>query len=220
MSENIRIAVVDDHPFFRDGVQRALSRVTDIKLIAMGKCADDAVTIARDHKPDVMLLDISMPGGGVQAASRIIASGVATKVVMLTASDDDDTVASALAAGVHGYMTKGIDTDDLVDGIRTVHLGQAYITPELSSRLLVQRLRGVGTVDRLTTTPALNFREQQILDCAAQGMTNVEIARKLGIAVPTAKNYMSRIFEKMNVRNRAEAIAMKFNTEHKALSRR
>ncbi|WP_088346427.1 MULTISPECIES: response regulator transcription factor [Rhodomicrobium] len=207
MSETIRIAIVDDHPFFRDGVERALRKVQEIRLVAQGMSAADACQIAREQKPDIILLDITMPGGGIEAARRIVDSDVPVKIIMLTGSDDDEHVASALAAGASGYLLKGTNTAELMEAVRAVHHGRPYITPTLSSRLLAQRLR---------TQPAeapprakLNEREQQMLDYAAQGLTNGEIAARCNLALPTVKNCMSRIFQKLQVRNRAEAIAVR-----------
>jgi two-component system, NarL family, nitrate/nitrite response regulator NarL len=209
MSEIIEIAIVDDHPFFRDGVERALRRAKDVKFVAQASCAADARRIAKEQRPNIMLLDIDLPGGGIEAVRAIVADGADVKVIMLTVSDDDEHVTNALAAGASGYLLKGADTAELLEAVRTVHLGQPYITPALSSRLLMRQLRSRSQpAAPKASRSELNFREQQILGHAARGLTNHDIAATLDIALPTVKNYMSRIFQKMQVRNRAEAIAV------------
>lgn len=208
MHENISIAIVDDHPFFRDGVERALRRVKEISLVAHGDSAAEACRIASELQPDIMLLDITMPGGGLQAARAICGSGSSVKIIMLTGSDDDEQVAAALAAGASGYLLKGINTAELIEAVSAVFHGRPYITPALSSRLLVQRVKNQQQKNAGASRSMLNEREQQMLEFAAQGLTNSEIAARCNLALPTIKNCMSRIFQKLRVRNRAEAIAV------------
>ena len=157
--------------------------------------------IAKELRPDVTSPDVTIPGGGIEAATTIVASGSSVKIIMLTGSDDDECVAAALAAGAQGYLLKGANAAELLEAIRVVHSGHPYVTPALSSRLLVlaartQHLAGGAAVK----SSDLNHREQQILEFAAQGLSNNDIAAKLGLALPTVKNYMSRIFLKMHVR--------------------
>ena len=210
MSEAIRIAMIDDHPIFRGGLKRAISRAKDVKLVAEGATAADACIIAKELQPDVMLLDITIPGGGIEAATAIVASGSSVKVIMLTGSDDDERVAAALAAGAQGYLLKGTNAGELLEAVRIVHSGHPYVTPALSSRLLVRAARMQLLADNATAKGfGLNHREQQILELAAEGLSNSDIAARLGLAVPTVKNYMSHIFQKMQVRSRVEAIAVK-----------
>ena len=141
MPEAIRIAVIDDHPIFRGGLQRAFSLAPDVKLVAEGASAADASLIAKEQQPDVMLLDVTMPGGGIEAARAIVASGSSVKTIMLTGSDDDEYVAAALAAGAQGYLLKGANAAELLEAVRTVHSGRPYVTPALSSSLLVRAAR-------------------------------------------------------------------------------
>jgi two-component system, NarL family, nitrate/nitrite response regulator NarL len=209
MHNKIRIAIVDDHPFFIDGVERALRKVQEITLVAQGACADDACRIAKEHEPDIMLLDITMPGGGIEAARSITDGDNAIKIIMLTGSDDDEHVAAALAAGASGYLLKGANRTELVEAVRAVHHGRPFITPALSTRLLVQRTRGSQPDVAAAARAKLNLREHQMLDYAAQGLNNSEIAARCNLALPTVKNCMSRIFQKLQVRNRTEAIAVR-----------
>lgn len=206
MADEIRIAIVDDHPFFREGVERALRKQRTIKFVGSGATAGDAIAIASNEMPDILLLDIGLPGGGVAAARAIVASGSPTRIIMLTGYDDGENVGASLAAGASGYLLKGADTAELLEAIRTVYQGQAYITPALSSRLLMEEVRSPAADQGRCAR--LNSRERKLLELAAQGMTNSDIAQQLKLAVPTVKNYMSRTFEKLGVRNRAEAIAV------------
>jgi DNA-binding NarL/FixJ family response regulator len=207
MPDTIRIAAVDDHPLVRGGLERALQRVKDIKLIAVGKNAADACRIVEEERPDVMLLDITMPGDGIEAARSIAASGARTKVLMLTGSDDDGDVAAALAAGAKGYIVKGSETAELLDAVRAVHSGRPYITAEVAARVLVQTVHAPGAAAAPSLEDGkLNDREEEILEHVARGMTNREIADQLNMSVPSVKGRIARIIRKMEVRNRTEAI--------------
>jgi DNA-binding NarL/FixJ family response regulator len=179
--------------------------------VAEGATAADACAIAKQLQPDVILLDITIPGGGIEAATAIVASGLSVKVVMLTGSDDEERVTAALAAGAQGYLLKGTDAGELMEAVRVVHGGDPYVTPALSSRLLVRAVRAQLSMGNAAVKGfGLNYREQQILELVAEGLSNSDIAARLGLAVPTVKNYVSHIFQKMHVRSRAEAIAVKF----------
>ena len=207
MPETIRIAAVDDHPLVRGGLERALQRIKDIKLIALGKNAADACRIADENKPDVMLLDIAMPGNGIEAARSIVASGSRTKIIMLTASDHDGDVAAALAAGAKGYVVKGSETAELLEAVRAVHDNRPYVTPEVAARVLLQSVNAPAAASGPTGEDSrLNDREEEILDHVARGMTNRQIADQLNLSVPSVKGRVTRIIRKMAVRNRTEAI--------------
>lgn len=207
MPDTIQIAAVDDHPLVRGGLERALQRVKDIKLIAIGKNAADACRIVEEDKPDVLLLDITMPGDGIEAARSIVASGAPTKILMLTGSDDDSDVAAALAAGAKGYVVKGSETAELLDAVRAVHAGRPYITAEVAARVLVQTVHTPATPSAATLEDGrLNDREEEILEHVARGLTNREIADQLNMSVPSVKGRIARIIRKMEVRNRTEAI--------------
>lgn len=206
MPNTIRIAAVDDHPLVRGGLERALHRVKDIKLIAVGKNAADACRIAEEDKPDVMLLDITMPGDGIEAARSIVAGGSPTKIIMLTGSDDDGDVAAALAAGAKGYVVKGSETAELLDAVRAVHVNRPYITAEVAARVLVQTVHAPVPSAAIIEDGRLNDREEEILEHVARGMTNREIADQLNLSVPSVKGRIARIIRKMEVRNRTEAI--------------
>lgn len=201
MSETIRVAAIDEFPIFIGGLRGAFREVRDIQLVAAGSTAQDAIRIARDERPDIMLLDITVPGDGLQAAKAIAAAGLPVKIIMLTASAEEEKVHECLTAGVLGYVLKGAGLDELIEAIRAVQNGEPFITRSLASRMLISKAW------QPVQNKALSPREQQIIELAATGMPNEEIAEQLGLALPTIKNGMSRIFDKLNVRNRTEAAA-------------
>ena len=213
MLESIRIAVVDDHPILREGVIGVLSHQQDFKIVGEGASADDAVRIASETHPDLLLLDISMPGGGLEAARRILDTHPGIKTIMLTVSEREEDLNRAMQIGVHGYVLKGITGSDLVATIRAVSRGETYITPQFAARLLSNMRRtGHPAGSTRREQPMLNVREEQILKEVAAGHTNKEIARKLSLSEKTIKHYMTSVLQKLNVRNRVEAvIAMQRN---------
>ena len=206
MAEPIRIAIIDDHPLFLAGVARTLSYAEDIELVAVGASADEGLAIARQHAPDIMLIDVSMPGGGLAAAATICQSYASIKVIMLTASEREEDVRAAMSAGVRGYVLKGISGGDLVSTIRAVHLGEAYITPEFAARLLTKLQTAQEEPTTQESAPELSVREDQIVRELIAGLTNKEIAAKLGLSEKTVKNYMTSVLLKLRARNRVEAI--------------
>ena len=136
MTDHLRVLIADDHPLYRDGVARTLAERAGFQVIGACGSADDAVALAERHRPDLVLLEISMPGGGIEAARRIAAGGIATKIVMLTVSERDEDVMEALEAGAHGYALKGVGASDSIDILRTVASGGSFVSPTLAARLL------------------------------------------------------------------------------------
>jgi len=206
MTDGLRVVIADDHPLYRDGVARTLAERAGFQVLGVCGSADDAVLLAERHRPDLVLLDISMPGGGIEAARRIAALGTATKIVMLTVSERDEDVMEALKAGAHGYVLKGVGASELLDIVRTVASGGSFVSPTLAARLLqaMQRpdRRGGPSGDRLSS---LARREEQILELVAKGLSNKEVARELDLQEKTVKHYMTSILQKLQVRNRVEA---------------
>lgn len=199
-----RIVLADDHPIFRDGLIRSLEETGDFTVVGTGGSADDAVALVAAQSPDIVLLDISMPGGGIAAARRINARWPATRIVMLTVSENDQDVAQALASGALGYILKGISARDLRQVLEGIARGEAHVTPSLAARLLhdLQTPRRPPTrsvIDDLTK------REEDILRRVATGLSNREVAEALDIQEKTVKHYMTSILEKLHVRNRVEA---------------
>jgi DNA-binding NarL/FixJ family response regulator len=206
MFQRIRVAVVDEHPLFRVGVIHTFRNSEALDLVATGGCRDDAVRIAREEKPDILLLDVQLPGGGIAAAQHIAGMSCHTKVIMLTASDDERHVSAALEVGACGYVLKGISGNDLIHTICAVQNGKVYITPALAARMPKSNVNRRATrADAEKTTFVLTPREEDILDCVSIGQTNKEIAITLNISEKTVKHYMTTIMHKLQVRNRVEA---------------
>ncbi|TWA28820.1 LuxR family two component transcriptional regulator [Sinorhizobium medicae] len=200
----IRVAVIDDHPLFREGVSRSLSEIDGFEIVAEGGSRDEAIAIARSHNPDVMLIDISMPGGGLNAIPAILTVAPSQKIVMLTVSEANDDVAAALKEGAKGYILKGIGARALADVIRTVASGESYVAPTLSAKLLTGQLLNPAPA-KSNLVAELTRREQEVLHLVASGMSNKQIARKLDLHEKTVKHHMTQIMAKLNVANRTEA---------------
>ncbi len=206
MNDKVKLVVADDHPLYREGVVRTLSEEPGFDVVGEGGDADEAVSLVAAHKPDLVLLDISMPGGGLSAARRIADAFPAVRIVMLTVSEQDDDVHAALRAGVLGYVLKGIGGAELIRVVRDVANGAAYVSPALAARLLKEagdpNSRAAHPSGRLD---ALTGRESEILEHVADGKSNKEVARVLDLQEKTVKHYMTNILKKLQVRNRVEA---------------
>lgn len=207
MRETIRIAVVDDHPLWRAGVSSMLDDDPAFDVVAEGCTANEGVHLAADLLPDLMLMDVSLEGGGINAARTIANESPVVKVVMLTVSEDEETVIAALRAGAKGYVLKGVSGVQLLDIVKNIHAGETYITPTLASAILIDSL------DQKHRVPAgpeaainsLSKRELQILSHLAKGFSNKKIAEALFLSEKTIKHYMTNILQKLNVHNRVEA---------------
>ncbi len=202
MTETIRIAVVDDHPLMLEGVVHIVSQEDDFDVVGRGTCADEAVGIAKDKLPDIMLIDMNMPGSGLAAMARISESCPAVRMIALTVREDHAAVGKAFAAGARGYVLKGVSSDALLAIIRAVHEGGSYVSPELANKLADdhgrgQRVAGVNAV--------LTEREEQILRLIGRGLSNKEIGRELDLKEKTIKHYVTNVLQKLHVRNRVEA---------------
>ncbi|MFN3547503.1 MAG: response regulator [Mesorhizobium sp.] len=202
MNRQITVIVVDDHPLYRSGVVRTLEDDGDFDVVAEGSDAATAVQLAVQHKPDLIILDISMPGNGLEAAKRIAEMVPDTRIAMLTVSEADDDIVRALDFGAAGYIQKGVGGPDLVRIAKNIAGGQSYVAPGLAARLLV----GVRTrTSGLAAHADLTSREEQILRLVAKGLSNKEVGRTLNLQEKTVKHYMTNILQKLQVRNRVEA---------------
>jgi len=198
----IRVVVVDDHPLFRQGVMFTLSREPGIEVVGEGDSGRRALELVALHRPDVLLLDITMPeGDGLSVVARVAQSHPATRVVMLTASGEGDDLMAAMRAGASGYVVKGAGASEVVDAVRAVAQGAAYITPRMAGHLLVEmtRQQADNPLDELTE------RERQVLELVARGMSNKEVGEALNLAEKTVKHYMTAVLQKLHVRSRLEA---------------
>jgi DNA-binding NarL/FixJ family response regulator len=204
MRDPIRIIVADDHPLYLEGLMTSLHASAAFKVQGQASNAAGAVRLAGEFLPDVALLDITMPGGGLEAARQISASCPATKIVILTASEDEDDVVAALKAGASGYILKGVAGRELVEIVRSVADGEVYVAPRLAWLLLreLSRPRKRGPLEELTT------REHEVLERVANGLSNQAIGDQMGLAEKTIKHYMTNILAKLHVRSRVEAALM------------
>lgn len=196
MSDTIRIAVVDDHPLMRDGIIHFLSSHPEFELVGEGCSKDDAVQIAENQEPDILILDVSMPGGGLAAARQVANRFPDVKLVMLTVSENEKHVAAALEIGARGYLLKGIGGIELQRALVLVNDGKRYVSPELAGHLLSH-----NDEDPISN---LTVRERQIVTLIPQGLSNREIGEKLSLTEKTVKYYLTGIFQKLGVRNRVE----------------
>ena len=206
MSDKIRIALVDDHPLFRDGVASTLKRDAGFELVGQGNNADEAVSIAHEQLPDIMLVDISMPGGGIEAVRAIACACPVVKLVMLTVSENEDDVINALQAGAAGYILKGISGPELLRIARSVAGGETYLMPGLAVKVLTDLRKDTSSLPEHEDPRALlTAREEQILELVARAMSNKEIGQQLELTERTVKHYMSNILQKLHAKNRVEA---------------
>ena len=206
MSEKIRVVLVDDHPLWCQGVASTLSAQSDFEIVGQGNNADQALQLAGDLMPDLILLDVSMSGGGINAAKAIAATYPIIKIIILTVSEDEETVLAALKAGARGYVLKGVSGPELIRIVRGVYDGEAYITPNLAASLLMESQEQTNIAKPSSISlEKLTYREQQILERLARGLSNKQIALDLSLSEKTIKHYMTNILQKLHVQNRVEA---------------
>jgi DNA-binding NarL/FixJ family response regulator len=201
---SVRVVVADDHPIFRDGLVRSLEESGHFDVVGAAGSAEEAVALVEAHAPDLVVLDISMPGGGIDAARRIAVAAPGIRIAMLTVSEAEEDVAGALRAGAIGYVLKGVSAGELTEILDGVARGEAHVSPALAARILGDmqnppKRPGRRPIDDLT------HREAEILRRVAQGRSNREVAEDLDIQEKTVKHYMTSILEKLHARNRVEA---------------
>lgn len=202
MTATIHIVVADDHPLMRGGVVATLTEHPGFCVVAQAGDAAGAVQAVEAHMPDIVLLDVSMPGSGVLAAAEIARRFPAVAIVMLTVSEADDDVLAALRSGARGYVLKGVGAAELTSLLQGVASGGSYVSPALAARVLsTMQARG----GRGTEGEGLVPREAEILRLVATGRSNKEIALELNLQEKTVKHYMTNILQKLQVRNRVEA---------------
>ena len=204
MDKEIRVVIADDHPLFLEGVSKTLTDFGDFEVVAECANADDVLKAVCEHLPDIALLDIGMPGGGIEAARGIAAIYPVVRILMLTASENESDVMEALEVGACGYVLKGVGGAELADIINTVHEGGVYVSPSLAARMLVD-IKNQKNFDRFDLFSDLTTREEQVLKLVSKGLSNKEVALALTLSEKTVKNYMTNILKKLRVRNRIEA---------------
>lgn len=203
--EPIRLLIADDHTFYREGVRAMLRQVAETEVIGEAATGDEAVERAVALQPDVILMDIKMPGlNGIEATRRILQTSPHIGILVVTMFEDDGSVFAAMRAGARGYLLKDADQDELVRAVKAVQRGEAIFSPAIAQRL-------IHYFGALRPTPAVAFpelteREREILQFIAQGHSNQEIASRLVLSLKTVQNHVSNIFSKLQVADRAQAI--------------
>ena len=205
----IRVLIADDHALFREGVHAILKSVPDIEIVGEAGTGKEAIKLASDLVPDVILMDIQMPDlNGVEATQRILNTQPDVGIIIVTMLEDDDSLFSAMRAGARGYVLKGADKAEMLKSIRAVVEGEALFGPAIAGRLLSffqgNRPRSKDESHSMSF-PELTEREREVLAYIARGDTNVEIAEGLSISLKTVRNHVSNIFTKLQVVNRAQA---------------
>jgi DNA-binding NarL/FixJ family response regulator len=204
-----RLLLADDHALFREGLARLFAYEDDFDVVGDADSAPAAVEAARRLRPDLVLMDVDMPrgGGGIEATRRIKAELPATRVVMLTVHDDDETLFDAIKAGAQGYLVKSIRAAEMLELLRGMVRGEAPISRAMAGRILEEFRRGGRPDISAEPDPAasLTLREQEVLELVSQRYTNKEIAQRLVLSEYTVKNHLSNILSKLHLRSRAEA---------------
>lgn len=203
-----RILLVDDHPIVRVGVKEQLASTTDLRVIGEAASAAEAVTLAEALKPDLVLLDISLPdASGVQVCRQIAVSRPQTRILMMSIYDDADLVRGAITAGAHGYVLKGASTDMLLEAVRVVAGGSSFLHPQLIGMVLTEVRKSMCGRPRERVT-SLSPQEQRMLPLVAEGKTNKEIGSEMILSDKTVKNYLANMFAKLKVSKRSQAAAL------------
>jgi DNA-binding NarL/FixJ family response regulator len=194
----IRVLLVEDHAVVRAGLEQLLETADDIEVVAQAADGAQAIDLAAEHKPDVVLMDLSMPNvDGIQATRRIVQGGDEVQIVVLTSLVDRDRIVAALDAGAIGYLLKDAEPDDVIRGVRAAAKGQSPLDPKAARALLTERAE--------RPAQQLSERELDVLRCVAKGLPNKLIARNLGISEKTVKAHLTRIFQQIGVSDRTQA---------------
>ncbi|MCB9435509.1 MAG: response regulator transcription factor [Anaerolineales bacterium] len=203
---HLRILIADDHAVVRAGLKSILDNEMEFSVVAEASSGEEAIEQASIHKPDIVLMDIRMPGGmsGIEACEQILRKLPTTRVVMLTSYAEDELVMDAIRAGAVGYVLKRVDSGKLIDDIRRVMQGEAVIDSAVA-RTLINEVREAAHIKEASVFADLSERELHILALIAQGLTNREIAQKLYLGEGTVRNYVGKILSSLHVANRAEA---------------
>ncbi len=198
----IRILVVDDHPVVREGLVASLEDEPSFQVVGATGSVADALPLVATQQPDIILLDLELPGtGGLEAIPGLRAAHPASQIVILTAYDTDERVMGALRAGAKGYLLKGASLEEIAQAIRAVHAGESYLEPRIATKVVAE----LGPRKRPT---ALSEREREVLRLVAGGHANKQIAHTLGITERTVKFHVTSILNKLGADNRAQAVAL------------
>jgi DNA-binding NarL/FixJ family response regulator len=203
----IRIIVADDHALFRQALRTVLEDEPDLELVAEAGDGEEAVRLAEEFVPDVVLMDVRMPKlAGIEAARRLKETLPSTKIVMLTVSDEEEDLFDAIKAGASGYLLKEINPDEVARAVRQIHGGQSLLSPSMASKLLTEFATMTRRGSDRQYRPTLTDRETEVLRHVAEGQTNREIGHELHISENTVKNHIRNILEKLHLNSRMEAV--------------
>ena len=204
--ERIRVLIADDHILFRDGLRALLKAAPETELVGEATTGDEAIGLATTLQPDVILMDLQMPGvGGIEATRQIVAASPHIGVLVVTMFADDPSVFAAMRAGARGYLLKGATHAELLRAIQVVHNGEAIFSPQIAVRLM-EYFASMRQAAPTPLFPELTEREREVLHLIAQGASNADIAARLVVSPKTVRNHITNILSKLQVHDRAEAI--------------
>ena len=217
-TNTIRVLIADDQPLQRAGQALILESADDLHVVAEAGTGEQAISLARKHRPDVVLMDVRMPGiGGIEATGIITRDLPGTRVIVLTTFDLDEYAFGSLRSGASAFLLKSTQPEGLVDAVRIVHSGTAVVDPRLTRQLIdhyLQRIDEPATGKREQALAVLTPRERDVFDAIARGLTNSEISSGLHLAPSTVKSYINTIFAKLGVRDRVHAVLLAHDLEH------
>jgi DNA-binding NarL/FixJ family response regulator len=209
----VRVLLVDDQPLVRAALQMVITDAADLELVGEAGSGGEAVRMAEDLRPDVVVMDLRMPGmDGIEATRRIVAAGGPARVLVLTTFDDDEHVYGALRAGACGFLVKDMALDDILDAIRVVAAGDALIAPGVTRRLIEEFASRPRPASVRRVPESLTEREAEVLALVGRGRSNTEIAADLHITVATVKTYVSRLLTKLDARDRVQLVIIAYDT--------
>ncbi|GAB2755809.1 response regulator [Amycolatopsis magusensis] len=201
----IRVVLVDDHPLYRYGARFAIEDAEDLVIVGEASTGEEALQVVREKQVDVVLMDIQLPDRSGLEVTRAITGDAGPRVIVVSVNEDDDSIVSALRAGAHGYLVKGVSRDELLWAIRTVAAGGAVFGPSIADRLS-NYFSAVHELPSRAAFPTLTNRERQVLDLIARGCSNRRIARQLVVSEKTVRNHITRVFTKLQVSDREMAM--------------
>jgi two-component system NarL family response regulator len=207
VTDKIRVLVADDHALFRRALAAVFADEDDVELVGEASDGEEAIKMSAELVPDVVLMDVRMPKIlGIEAARQIKAEQPATKIVMLTVSDEEEDLFEAIKAGASGYLLKEVEPSEIAQALRQIHDGHSLLSPAVASKLVSEFAAISKRTDERAMRPNLTDRELQVLRLAADGLTNRQIGRRLTISENTVKNHIRNILEKLHMHSRMEAV--------------
>ncbi|MEU9860046.1 response regulator transcription factor [Streptomyces sp. NPDC047971] len=210
----VRVVLVDDQPLVRTALEMVITQAADLEVVGQAGTGEEAVRLVAAERPDVVVMDIRMPGmDGIEATRRITEDGDGPQVIVLTTFDDDDYVYGALRAGASGFLVKDMALDDILAAIRVVAAGDGLIAPAVTRRLIKEfAQRPVETAAAPRMLGGITDREHEVLTLVGRGLSNTEIATELSISVATAKTYVTRLLAKLDARDRVQLVITAYET--------